>query len=569
MVSHRAGDRLGSIVDSGTERVDGRDAWRTNVAAGRALADLVETTLGPRGMDTMVRTSEGKVVVTNDGTRVLDLIEISHPTAGMLADLAAEQASAVGDGTTRAIVLAGELLDRAESLLEQGVNPTMIAAGYYYAAKRASALLDSYTFDIGLSDRERLEALARTAITGRWDRDSTAFLASLFVDSVGRIEREGTIEHRRITRRAIPGGRLRHSTIVEGLPIDTERSSTSLLTPRSRRPDRIEDATIALLDDGLRIETVDGLERVSLDGPEDRQELLEYEDSVYAEQANTVAATGPDVLFCQQSIDDPVTYLLAERGILAVERTRRDELVQLGRATGARHVGAISELTAADVGHAGLLERRRVGGRELLVLSECVEDEQLSLLLRGGPEHVVEELDRIAGSCLRALGLAIEQGAVLPGGGACEIRLGSDLRAEARGIGSCEQLAIEAFADALEAIPRTLAENAGLDPIDALAELRARHHAGENTVGLNLEARGGGRIGDILEAGVIEPLAVPRRAIESATEAATTLVRVDDVIAAERDESEGEAEHDDHDHGPVGLESTEGYPWAVGHSMGH
>jgi chaperonin GroEL (HSP60 family) len=568
MVRQRGDDRLGSIVDSGTERVDGRAAWRTNVAAGRALADTVRTTLGPKGADTMVITAEGKVVVTNDGTRIIDLIEISHPTAELLADLAAEQASEVGDGTTTAILLAGELLARAEELLDRGVHPTTIAAGYHLAAERASTLLDSYAFDIRLSDRERLEALARTIITGRWDRESRGFLASLFVDLIGKVEREGMIEHRRITRRAIPGGRPRDSTIVNGLPIDTERSSTSLVTPRSRRPDRIEDATIALLDDGLRIETVDGLERVSLDGPEDRQELLAYEESVYAEQADRVAATGANVLFCQQSIDDPVTYLLAERGILAVERTRRDELIQLARATGARHVGTIAELSSADVGHAGVLERRRVGGRELLVLSECAGNEQLSLLLRGGPEHVVEELDRIAGSCLRALGLAIEQGAVLPGGGACETRLAGDLRAEAKGVDSREQLAIEAFADALEVIPWTLAENAGLEPIDALTELRARHHAGENTVGLDLEAGEGGRIRDILEAGVIEPLAVPRRAIESAAEAASTLVRVDDVIAAERNGS-GEEERDDHDHGPGGLESTEGYPWAVGHSMGH
>ena len=557
-----ATDRLGPIVDDGVERETGRGAQRTNALAGQALSAIIRTTLGPKGLDKMVSTSTGKVVVTNDGARVLDLIDIEHPAAETLAAVAADQAECIGDGTTTATVLAGDLLVGAETLLEEGVHPTTIAKGYRFAAERATDLLGSYTFEIAPHDTDRLEEVAATVITGKWDTESVSFLASLAVETVLAVERDGAVDRRRITRRTVPGGRLRDSTLVDGLVVDTDQSSTSIVTPDTRGHRRIEDATIALVDGGLTIDEVDGLGSVSLDGPVERRQLLEYEDSVYAEHVERIAATGADIVFCQQAIDDAVRHLLAERDVLAVERTRRDELVQLGRATGGTHVSSVGEMTGADTGSAGLIERRTVGGRELTVVAGCENTEQVSLLLRGGPEHVVDELDRILDSCLHVLGLAIERRDVVPGGGACEIRLARDLRDDAAAIDGREQLAVDAFADALEAIPRTLAETAGLDPIDALVALRNAHDDGNGTAGLDLTT---GRISNTIDAGVIEPLAVKERAIGGAEEAATMLVRVDDVIAAARDPEEP---HDhDHDRGSKsgGRFSTGGYPWAIGH----
>ena len=557
-------DRFRSIVNDDVERVAGRDAQQANFSAGRTLAETIRTTLGPKGLDKMLISSEGKIVVTNDGASILDRIDIDHPAAVTIAEVARDQDERVGDGTTTAVVLVGELLARAEALLDRGLHQTTIARGYRLAAQRAIDRLEEYAIEIDSTDTDRLEAVAATTITGRWDAEAVSFLSELAVEAALVVERESRLDLRRVTRRSFPGGRLEDSTLVDGLVIDLQESSTAVVTPDTTLPRRVEDARIALVDDQLTIETVDGLGTLALDGPEERQELLAYEDDVYAAQAETIAETGANVVFCQQSIDDPVRYLLAERGILAVERTRRDEFVQLARATGATHVGSVGELTTADVGRAGLIERQRVGGRELAVVSDCEETEQVSLMLRGGPQHVVDELDRIMSTCLSVLELAIEERTVVPGGGATEAHLAEGLRTYARGIGDREGLAIEAFADALEAVPRTLAATAGLDPVDALIGLRARHHAGKATTGIDLTAETG-RIADMRNTGVLEPLGVKRRAIGGAEEAATMLVRVDDVIAASRDRSGDE----DHEHGPGGLEPTEGYPWAIGHSMGH
>ena len=561
-------DRFRSIVDNGTERVNGRNARQMNFFAGKALAETIRTTLGPKGSDKMLISSEGKVVVTNDGARVLDLMGVDHPAAETIVEVARNQDEHVGDGTTTAVVLVGELLARAESLLDRGVHGTTIATGYQLAARQAIELLETCAIEVAPADTDRLEEIAATVITGRWDTESVAFLSELAVEAALAVCRDGRLDRREITRKSFPGGRLRDSAVVDGLVIDLAESSTAVVTPDTDGLRRIENASIALIDDQLTIETIDGLRTVSLDGAEERRQLLSYEDGVYAGQVEAITGAGADVVFCQKGIDNAVRHSLADRGVLAVERTRRDEFIQLGRTTRATHVGAVSELTAADIGHAGVIERRIIGDRELAVVRDCEDTEQISLVLRGGSRHVVDELDRIMDDCLGVLELAIEERTVLPGGGATEVRLARELQAYAEGIGDREGLAIEAFAEALEVVPRTLARTAGLDPIDVLADLRSRHHDGETTIGLDL-ATEAGTIADVIERGILEPLAVKRRAIGGAEEAATILVRVDDVIAASRNESTTEDDEHDHDHGPGSLQSTEGYPWALGHSMGH
>lgn len=556
--------RLRPAVNEDAERLVGRDAQRVNFSAGRALAEVIRTTLGPKSTDKMLINSDGKIVVTNDGGSILERIEIDHPAAKTVVRVAETQEDATGDGTTTAVILTGELLENAENLVEQGLHPTTITSGYRLAAERALETMQGAAIEFDADDSERLRDVARTVITGKWDESGAQFLAGLAVEAVRAIERLGTVDRRNVTRQSVPGGSYRDSEVVDGLVIDTESSSTSPVSPETALPRRIDDATIALVDDQLTIETATGLGTVSLDSPEQRQAFLEYEDQVYDEYVATIAGASADVVFCQKSIDEPIRYLLAREDVLAVERTRKDELLKLGRATGAQHVGSVDQLAATDTGYAGVVERRPVGDRELAIVADCQDSEQVSIVLRGGTKHVNDEMKRILDDCLDALKLVVETGEVLPGGGATWVTLAMDLREYAKGVGGREQLAIQAFADALEAIPRTLAANAGMNPVDSLVDLRTRQHEGDRTAGLDVL---NGAVGDMVAAGVVEPLATKRRAVTSAQEAANVIIRIDDIIMASSDGDSGEAEDDEHGSDTLHA-ATGGYPWAIGHSMG-
>ncbi|WIV68805.1 thermosome subunit alpha [Natrialbaceae archaeon AArc-T1-2] len=548
--------------------LDGRDAQSDNVAAAKALSKAIKTTLGPKGLDKLLISSDGTIVVTNDGASIVDRMDISHPAARSIVEIAAQQNSQVGDGTTSALVLVGELLEEAESLLEMGLHETTIARGYTLAAERARETLRERAIPVDPDDRSRLRTVARTSVTGKWDRQASEFLAEKTVDAVQSIEQDGTVDLKRITRKAIPGRSYYDSAVVEGLVIDMESSSTTPVSPELGLPDVFESATVALVDDQLTIETATGQGAVTLESPADLRDLKAYEREVYEGYVDRITDAGADVLFCQQSIDDMIQYLLTKAGVLAVERTRRDELEKVGRATGANPVGPVDDLTAADTGLAQRVERRDLGPTEVAIVDGGTGGDQVSLLLRGGTQQVADETKRVVDGCFHVLARAIEDGVVVPGGGATEIHLARDLRKSASNVPGKKQLAVEAFADALEEIPRTLAASAGMSPIDVVVELRARHHDGDHATGLRLEEESG-RIGDVVEGGILEPLAVTERAITSATEAANLLVRVDEVVAVSHEEDAGEHDHD-HEHGPGGVvESTDGYPWAVGHSMGH
>ncbi|MFB6102174.1 MAG: thermosome subunit alpha [Haloplanus sp.] len=546
-------------------RVRGRDAQSANISVGRALADLVGTTLGPRGLDKMLVGSDGKVIVTNDGASILDRLDIDHPIAQVLVDIASQQERRAGDGTTTAVVLAGELLAAAEELLERGLHPTTIMEGYHRAGQRAVETLDRDAVVIDGDDPERLRDAASTVITGKWDAEATAFLSQCVVETVQAIRGDRTVDFEKITRKTAPGGSVFDTQVVDGLLIDMAESSTDVVSPDPGPPRRIEGATVALVDDQLTVETATGQGAVSVDSPAQLEQFRAYEDDVYASQIERIADAGADVVFCQKSIDDRVRYLLAKEGILAVERTRQDELYKLGRATGAQYVATVDDLTPADTGRAGVVEQRAFGANQFTVVKDADGFDQVSLLLRGGTEHVVDEVKRLVDDCFHVLKLVIEAGRVVPGGGATEAHVARELRDYATAVPRREQLAIEAFADGLDAIPRTLAETAGFDPVDSLIELRARHHRGEQRAGLVLETGG---VADMVARGVVEPVAVKRQALDSAAEAANLVLRVDDVLASSVDR-DGHTE-DDHAHGPGELvESTDGYPWAVGHSMGH
>lgn len=549
----------------GRGATDDGGAQHSNFEAARALADVVRTTLGPKGLDKMLVGTDGTVVVTNHGASILNRLEVNHPAVGLVVEVAERQDSRVGDGTTTAIVLTGELLGNAESLLARNVHPTTITRGYYLAASYASTFLDELAVPLDVDDDEQLRNVARTVVTGKWNDRSTDFLAELAVETVRAIERDGRVGFERITRKTIPGSSFYDSEVIEGLLIDMEESSTDVVSPDDRALRRVSEATVALVDGEMSIDVPSGIGTVGLKSFEDYERFTEYERNVYETYVDRIIGVGADAVFCQQSIDDAVRYLLADEGVLAVERTRRDEFDKLARATGAHPVD-ITELTTATVGRAKEVKQRDLGTTTMTVVSGLEGFGQVSLLARGGTEHVAEETKRMLDICFHALKLVIEEGTVLPGGGAVEVALASELREYATEHPGKEQLAIEQFADALEHIPRTLAETAGLHPIDVLVELREAHNGGANTTGLDVLS---GEVRDIAAAGVLEPLPVKRRALASAAEAANVMVRVDDTIPVrhEADDHEGD---DDHDHGSGSLvRSTDGYPWALGHSMGH
>ncbi|UWG52222.1 Chaperonin GroEL, HSP60 family [Halalkaliarchaeum sp. AArc-CO] len=553
------------------------NAREANFQAGRALSELIRTTLGPKGMDKMITTDEGEILVTNNGSSILNRIDVRHPAASVIAELAHQQNERVSDGTTTVVVLAGELLSNAERLIETGVHPTKITRGYSLAASRAVETLEENTVTVDPENETHLRDVCTTVITGRWDEPSKNFLADRAIETLEAVRDGRSVNLEKVTRKSLPGGSYYDSRVVFGLAIDVAESSTTFVSPDEYLPNVFEPATVAIVDGQLTIESAKGQGTVSVTSPEQLAEFREHEQETYRTYADVIAGTGADVVFCQKSIDDPVRYLLARNGVLAVERTRRDELHELERTTGARAVANVTELSSDDTGVAKRIEREPVGSTELaIVTAEEPSDgtdgqtgaDHVSLILRGGTEHVAEETKRIVDDCLLVLKLVIEEGSVLPGGGAIEMEIARELREYAPTLAGHEQLAVEAFGDALETIPRTIAESAGMDPIDAIAELRTRHGNGSSSVGIDATDSS---IRDTTQAGVIEPLSIKKQAIAGAMEAATVLIRIDDVITASRKDDHHDASHDhDHDHGPGGfVESTGGLPWAVGHSQGH
>jgi chaperonin GroEL (HSP60 family) len=550
----------GLWVTHSVERTTGEDAQRANVTAGQALAEAVRTTLGPSGMDKMLVTDDGTVVVTNDGASILDRMSIEDPTAQMVVDVATTQDDGVGDGTTTAVLLTGELLGEAASLLDDGLHPTTILAGYRTAVSHARERLPEYGVPVDPDDEDMLRDVARTAVTGKWDDVATDQFADLTVEAVRTVAVRDSADLRRLVVTAYPGGTLDESELVDGILVDTDTSSTSIEASDAGLPRRLTDARIALVDHELTVENADAVSRTNVGDPEQLAAFRDYEADVRSEAVRTVVDLDVDVLCCQKSIDDPIRTALARNGVLAVERTRQDELDALARATGATAVPSVDDLGPGAVGFAGRIERRTVGDTAVLTVRDCPNEQQASLLLRGGTRHVAEETKRVVEDCLGVVHLAMRDELALPGGGAVAAALSQDLSTQASGVGGREQLAVEAVADALEAVPRTLAENAGRSPVDALTELRSRHYAGDHAVGVGPT----GDLTDMADAGVLEPRSVVDQYLASALEAATMILRVDDVIAAEFTGDGDGHDHEDHDHGGL-VHDTDGYPWAIGH----
>ncbi|SEO90603.1 thermosome subunit [Halogranum amylolyticum] len=539
------------------DRTEGATARAANVAAAKSLAETVRTTLGPEGMDKMIVGSDGTVVVTNDGTSILARMDVADPTAKLLVEIAQSQDQSVGDGSTTAVTLAGALLEAAEDLLEMGVHPTTIVNGYRRAGEVAVDRLRAETIDVDPTDEDELRQIGATAVTGKWDDESAQYLSRLAVRGITEVAEGESVDVRNLTLRAVPGGSLRESTVLDGVSIDIGSSSTSLESFSPRLQDTYEPATVALLDAELTIEKADAVSNATISNPSQLRELQSYEESIRVEAVQKLVDLGVDVVFCQKSIDDEIRSRLARVGVLAIERTRQDEMYKVARVTDATLERSVDDVSSAALGRAPHLERRTVGPTELLVVSTAVPGAHLSLLLRGGTEHVAEETKRVLEDCLSVVQLALQGQTVVPGGGAVEFSLACHLRSYAAQTDGREQLAIDSFADALETIPATLAASSGLDPLDTLVDLRARHHRGETTVGVDVIDRS---LADMQAKAVFEPLAVKRYALSNALEGATTILRIDDVIAVEQTGDDHR-----HDHERSGSQHTGGYPWAIGH----
>ncbi|GLI47230.1 thermosome subunit alpha [Methanoculleus bourgensis] len=516
------------ILKEGSQRTRGRDAQSGNIAAAKAVASAVRTTLGPKGMDKMLVDTIGDVVITNDGVTILKEMDIEHPAAKMMVEIAKTQDDEVGDGTTTAVVIAGELLKRAEDLLDQDVHPTVIAHGYRMAADKAQGILDEIAIDVKPDDMAMLKKIADTAMTGKGAEAAKEKLTELVVKAITMVaDADGTVDTEFVKVEKKVGGSIEDSEIVEGMIIDKERVHPAM-------PRAVKDAKILLLNAAVEFKKTEVDAEISITSPDQLQMFLDEEERMIKGIVDKVVASGANVLFCQKGIDDIAQHYLAKAGIFAVRRVKKSDMEKLARATGAAVVSSIDAIAPEELGKAGNVEEKKVSGEEMIFVTGCENPKAVSVIIRGGTEHVVDELDRAIEDALRVVSVAVEDKKFVAGGGAPEIELSLRLREYAATVGGRAQLAIEAFATALEIIPRTLAENAGLDPIDMLVALRAAHEKGGASgkyMGLDVF---NAVSGNMLDAGVVEPLRVKTQAVSSAAEAAVMILRIDDVIAASK-----------------------------------
>ncbi len=507
------------ILPEGTNRSVGRDAQRNNILAGKVLAETVRTTLGPKGMDKMLVDGLGDIVVTNDGVTILKEMDIEHPAAKMLVEVAKTQEDEVGDGTTTAVIIAGELLKKSEALLDQDIHPTIIAMGYRQAAEKAQEILDSIAIDS--VDEETLTKVAMTAMTGKGTEAAREPLAKLIVDAVQKVADDGVVDTDNIKIEKKDGAVVEDSTLVEGVIVDKERVHPGM-------PSEVKDAKIALVNSPLEVKETEVDAEIRITDPGQMQAFIEQEEKMVKDMVDKVAESGANVLFAQKGIDDLAQHYLSKAGILAVRRVKKSDIEKLARATGANVVTNLEDLTADDLGSAGIVEERKVSGEEMIFVEECSVAKSVTLFVRGSTKHIVDEIVRAIEDAIGVVAATVEDDKVVAGGGAPEIAMAKKLKDYADSISGREQLAVNAFAESLEIVPKTLAENAGLDSIDSLVDLRAAHE-NSSVMGLDVFT---GKVADMKEAGVIEPKRVKKQAIQSASEAAEMILRIDDVIAS-------------------------------------
>ena len=515
------------ILREGTKREKGKDAQFNNISAARAISDAVRSSLGPRGMDKMLVDSMGDVVITNDGVTILKEMDVQHPAAKMLVEVAKTQDDEVGDGTTTSVILAGELLKKATDLIDANVHPTIIASGYRLANDKAQEVLVKVAKKVSIKDEETLKLLAQAAMNSKQVNQAKVVFSEMVVEAVKTVvdkDKDGNyvVDLKNIQTVKKAGARMEESEIVKGLIIDKEPVQQNM--PRS-----VKDAKIALIDAPFEVKKTEIDAKIQITDPSQLAGFIAEEEKMLKDMVMKVKATGANVVFCQKGIDDLAQHFFAKEGIYACRRVKKSDMERLGKSTGANIINKIAEMEAADLGYAETVELRKVEDEEMTFITGCKDPKTVSVLVRGGTNHVADEVERSLVDAWSVVKVAIEDGLMVTGGGSTAMEIAMQLRDYAASVGGRKQIAIEAYASAMEIIPSTLAENAGLDPIDIVIEMRKQHKAGKKYAGLNPFT---GKVEDMMKLNVIEPHRIGKQAINSATDAAVMILRIDDVIAS-------------------------------------
>jgi thermosome len=537
MQAQAAGQIPVLILKEGTAQSRGREAQRNNITAARLVAEIVKTSLGPRGMDKMLVDTLGDVTITNDGATILKELDVQHPAAKILVEVAKATDNEVGDGTTSAVVLAGALLERAEELINKNVHPTIIVDGYNLALEKALQILDDVSIKVEPNDKRILKKVALTTLASKIVAEESPYIADLVIDAVLTVaeKKDGKykvdVDNIKVEKKA--GGSLHDTQLIRGIVLDKE-------VVHGGMPKRVEKAKIALINAPLEIEKTEFDAKIRISSPEQMKLFLEEENRMLKSMVDKIASTGANVVICQKGIDDMAQHYLAKAGILAVRRVKESDMYKLAKATNARVVTNIEELTANDLGYADLVEERKIETDKWVFIEGCKDPRAVTILIRGGSQRVVDEADRAIHDAIMVVKDVVENPYIVVGGGAPEAFLAYKLREWSSSLSGREQLAVEKFADALETIPLTLAENAGMDPIDTQVQLRSMQEKSSKPIyGVNVYK---GKVDDLSKINVYEPLVVKQQIYTSATEAASMILRIDDIIAAGKPKEEKEKE---------------------------
>ena len=516
------------LLKDGATETKGREAQRNNIAAAKIIAEIVRTSLGPRGMDKMLVDDLGDVTITNDGATILKEIDVQHPAAKMLVEISKTTDNEVGDGTTSVVVLAGALLESAESLINQDVHPTIIVDGYRKAAKKAKQLLQEIADTVSPNDKTLLQKIAKTAMQTKLVRKDSSHLADIVVQAVLAVaEKDGETYHVdeddiKVEKKA--GKSIKDSIIIEGIVLDKEVVHAGM-------PKKASEAKIALVNTALEINKTETDAKINISNPQQLKTFLDEENRMLKTMVDKVVASGATVLICQKGVDDMVQHYLAKAGILTVRRVKESDMTKLAKATGARTTTNLDDLFEKDLGTAQLVEERKIEEDRWVFIEGCRHPKAVSLLLRGGSQRVVDEVERSVHDSIMVVKDVMEMPSIVAGGGAPETYTATKLRTWSKTLEGREQLAAEKFAEALESIPLTLAENAGMDPIDTLTNLRSKQLKGEKWIGVDVMKA---KVANMKSSDIIEPLAVKQQIISAATEAACMILRIDDVIATSK-----------------------------------
>jgi len=514
------------VLKEGSSRSKGREALHTNIEAARIVAETVKSSLGPKGMDKMLVDSFGDVTITSDGRTILDEMDIQHPAAKMMLEVAKTQDNEAGDGTTTAVIISGELLNKAQELVERSVHPTIIIDGYKKASDKALEILEKIAIPIDPTSADYPKKVAMTSMASKLVAEHRDYLADLVVKAILAVaEKDGDkykadVDDVKVEKK--PGESTAETKLIQGIVLDKEIAHSGM-------PKRIEKAKIALLDCPLEIEKTEFDAKINIESPEQMDAFLKQEEDMMREMVDKISKSGANVVLCEKGIDDMVQHFLARKGIIAVRRNKKSDMEKLAKATGGKIVTNLDSMTSEDLGYAALVEERKIGDDKMTFIEGCKHPKAVTILIRGGTQRIVDEAERSVHDALCVVRDVVEEPKIVAGGGAPELEVSRMLKKYAETLPGREQLAVKAFAEALEAVPITLTENAGLDPIDIISDLRARHEKGETWAGIEVN---NGKAQDMTRAGVYEPLSVKKQIVKSGTEASTMILKIDDVIAA-------------------------------------